>query len=144
MEWATGTIFYTVLEQPGTGRNEKAVEKILLASGKMAIDLAEKIKDGEGFDHLHVIRVEQLYPFPQQRIEEIIARFPNVKKIVWVQEEPRNMGAYSFALPYLLDIAKGKELAYAGRIHRASPSEGDGASHKVEQERILSEALKQD
>lgn len=144
VEELTEGSFQTVLEQPGTGGNEKAVEKILLASGKMAIDLAEKIKDGEGFDHLHVIRVEQLYPFPQQRIEEIIARFPNVKKIVWVQEEPRNMGAYSFALPYLLDIAKEKELAYAGRIHRASPSEGDGASHKVEQERILSEALKQE
>lgn len=136
--------FQTVLEQQGTGQNPEKVEKILFASGKMAIDLAEQVKDGEGFDHLHIVRVEQLYPFPEARIQEIIARFPNAKKLVWVQEEPRNMGSYSYALPYLLDIAEGRTIEYVGRIHRASPSEGDGASHTKEQKRIVADALKKD
>ncbi|MEV9639425.1 2-oxoglutarate dehydrogenase E1 component [Mammaliicoccus sciuri] len=134
--------FKTVLEQPGTGTKPEKVKKILFASGKVAIDLAEKIKDGEGFDYLHVIRVEQLYPFPSDKIKEILARFPKVKDLVWVQEEPKNMGTWSFAYPYLEELADGKDISYVGRIHRSSPSEGDGASHKVEQNRIIEEALK--
>ena len=136
--------FQTVLEQPGTGGNKDKVKKILLASGKMAIDLAEQIKGGEGYDHLHVIRVEQLYPFPKERIEQIIARYPNVEKLVWVQEEPKNMGSWSFAFPRLFELEDGKEIAYCGRIHRASPSEGDGKAHSLEQERIIQEALKEE
>ncbi|KXH81775.1 2-oxoglutarate dehydrogenase E1 component [Sporosarcina sp. HYO08] len=135
--------FQTVLEQPGTGKNTDTVEKILFASGKMAIDLAERVKDGAGFDHLHIVRVEQLYPFPSEKIANIIARYPNAKELVWVQEEPQNMGSWSFALPYMLDLANGKEVNYVGRIDRSSPSEGDGESHKIEQTRIIAEALKQ-
>lgn len=134
--------FKTVLEQPGTGTKPEKVKKILFASGKMAIDLAEQIKDGEGFDYLHVIRVEQLYPFPSDKIKEILARFPKVKDLVWVQEEPKNMGTWSFAYQYLEQLAEGKNISYVGRIKRSSPSEGDGASHKKEQNRIIEEALK--
>lgn len=134
--------FQTVLEQPGTGLNTDKVNKILFASGKMAIDLAEKVKDGEGFDHLHIVRVEQLYPFPSDKIAEITARYPNAKELVWVQEEPKNMGSWSFASPYMREIADGKEISYVGRIHRASPSEGNGEDHKTEQQRIIEEALK--
>ena len=108
----------------------------------MAIDLAEKIKDGEGFDYLHVIRVEQLYPFPSDKIKEIVARYPKAKDLVWVQEEPKNMGTWSFAYPFLEKLADGKDISYVGRIKRSSPSEGDGASHKKEQNRIIEEALK--
>ncbi|PIC77513.1 MULTISPECIES: 2-oxoglutarate dehydrogenase E1 component [Sporosarcina] len=134
--------FKTVLEQPGTGKKPEKVKKILFASGKMAIDLAEKIKDGEGFDYLHVVRVEQLYPFPSDKIKEIVARYPKVKDLVWVQEEPKNMGTWSFAYPFLEKLADGKNISYVGRIKRSSPSEGDGASHKKEQNRIIEEALK--
>ncbi|MBB4826039.1 2-oxoglutarate dehydrogenase E1 component [Sporosarcina luteola] len=134
--------FKTVLEQPGTGLKPEKVKKVLFASGKMAIDLAEQVKDGEGFDHLHIVRVEQLYPFPAEKIAEILERFPKAKELVWVQEEPKNMGSWSFAYPYLQEIANGKAISYVGRIHRASPSEGDGESHKKEQNRIIEEALK--
>ncbi|MFJ7936856.1 2-oxoglutarate dehydrogenase E1 component [Sporosarcina sp. NPDC096371] len=134
--------FETVLEQPGTGKNVDKVEKVLFASGKVAIDLAERVKDGTGFDHLHIVRVEQLYPFPSDKIEEIVSRYPNVKELVWVQEEPKNMGSWLFANNYIREIAGDKNVSYVGRIHRASPSEGDGESHKIEQNRILDEALK--
>ncbi|MGN7386498.1 2-oxoglutarate dehydrogenase E1 component [Sporosarcina sp. SAFN-015] len=135
--------FQAVLEQPGTGQNPDKVKKILFASGKMAIDLAEKVKDGEGFDHLHIVRVEQLYPFPSDKIAEIVSRYPKAKELVWVQEEPKNMGSWSFALEYMQEIAGDtKSVSYVGRIHRASPSEGNGEAHKVEQQRIIEEALK--
>ncbi len=133
--------FQTVLEQPGTGTKKTKVERILFASGKMAIDLAEEVKDGEGFDDLHIVRVEQLYPFPTEKIREIVKRYSKVKELVWVQEEPENMGSWSFAAPYLQEIAGNKKVSYIGRPHRSSPSEGDGASHTVEQKRIINEAL---
>ncbi|MDI2588973.1 2-oxoglutarate dehydrogenase E1 component [Psychrobacillus sp. NEAU-3TGS] len=134
--------FETVMEQPGLGKDAKTVEKIIFASGKLAIDLADKVKDGEGYDHLHIVRVEQLYPFPKEKIQAIVERYPNVKQLAWAQEEPENMGSWNFALPYLLEIADGKEITYVGRVHRSSPAEGDGDTYKVEQARIIDEALK--
>lgn len=137
---ATGQ-FETILEQPGLGKQAKKVERILLASGKMAIDLADKVKDGKGYDHLHMIRVEQLYPFPSEKIQAIIERFPNAKEIAWVQEEPQNMGSWTFADPYLRDLAGTKAVRYIGRVKRSSPAEGDGETHKIEQLRIIEEAV---
>ena len=135
--------FQTVLEQPEMGKKKTKVERILFASGKMAIDLAERVKDGKGYDWAHIVRVEQLYPFPAEKIKAIIERYPKAKELAWVQEEPQNMGSWSFAEPYLREIADGKEVTYYGRVKRQSPAEGDGEAHKVEQARILDEALSQ-
>lgn len=139
-ELTTGK-FETIIEEPNLGKNQDSVTKIVFASGKLAIDLADKIDSGEGYDHLHIVRVEQLYPFPQQKIADILARFPNVKKLVWAQEEPQNMGSWHFALPYLLELGKGLDIAYTGRTHRSSPAEGDGEAYKIEQARIVEEAV---
>lgn len=133
--------FETIIEEPALGKNKEAVTKLVFASGKLAIDLSDKIDTGEGFDHLHIVRVEQLYPFPAEKIAEIIARYPNVKKLVWAQEEPQNMGSWHFALPYLLELGKGLEITYSGRTHRSSPAEGDGEAYKLEQARIISEVV---
>jgi 2-oxoglutarate dehydrogenase E1 component len=133
--------FQTVIEQPGMGKQEDKVERILFASGKMAIDLAERVKDGEGFEWAHIVRVEQLYPFPSEKIQAIVDRYPNAKELAWVQEEPQNMGSWTFAEPYLREIANGKPVNYHGRIKRSSPAEGDGEAHKAEQARILDGAL---
>ncbi|PSL41882.1 2-oxoglutarate dehydrogenase E1 component [Planomicrobium soli] len=135
--------FQTVLEQPGMGKETDKVERILFASGKMAIDLAERVKDGSGFEWAHIVRVEQLYPFPAEKIQAIVDRYPNAKELAWVQEEPQNMGSWTFAEPYLREIANGKPVNYHGRIKRSSPAEGDGESHKAEQARILDGALAQ-
>jgi 2-oxoglutarate dehydrogenase E1 component len=107
----------------------------------MAIDLADKVKDGKDFDHLHIVRVEQLYPFPSEKIQAIVERFPNAKEIAWVQEEPQNMGSWTFADPYLRDLAGAKSVRYIGRVKRSSPAEGDGEAHKTEQTRIIEEAV---
>lgn len=117
------------------------MERIILASGKVTIDLAEAIKDGEGFEKLHILRIEQLYPFPMEKLSEIIARYPNAKEIVWVQEEPRNQGPWKFALEYLLELAEGKKVRYVGRPEMSSTSEGDMDSHKVAQAKVINDAL---
>lgn len=140
-ELTTGQ-FETIIEQPGLGEQVEKVEKIVFVSGKLAIDLADKVKDGADFEYVHIVRVEQLYPFPQEKIQEIVSRYPNVKQLVWAQEETQNMGSWNFALPYLLEIAKDQEITYVGRVHRASPAEGDGDTYKVEQTRIIEETLK--
>ncbi|MFP3918934.1 2-oxoglutarate dehydrogenase E1 component [Lysinibacillus telephonicus] len=133
--------FEEVIEQPGLGTNPKKVERILLASGKVTIDLADRVQDGKGFENTHIVRVEQLYPFPSQKISDIIAKFPNVKEIVWVQEEPKNQGPWKYVLEYLLDLADGKKIKYVGRPEMSSTSEGDMDSHKIAQAKVIDEAL---
>ncbi|MED4866190.1 2-oxoglutarate dehydrogenase E1 component [Heyndrickxia faecalis] len=133
--------FHTVLEGPGT-KNTDAVERILLCSGKVAVDLEEKLNSAENTSWLHTVRVEQIYPFPEQELKEMFARFKNAKEIVWMQEEPKNMGSWSFVEPYLRKLApQGAEIRYIGRPRRSSPSEGDPVVHKKEQNRILTEAI---
>ncbi len=133
--------FQEVIEQPGLGGNVKKVERIILATGKVTIDLADKVKTGEGFDHLHIVRVEQLYPFPANQVKEIIARYPNVKEIAWVQEEPKNQGTWTYALETLYEIAEGKKVRYIGRPAMSSTSEGDGDTHKANQLALIEEAV---
>nr|WP_106778895.1 2-oxoglutarate dehydrogenase E1 component [Lysinibacillus timonensis] len=133
--------FQEVIEQPGLGKNAKKVERILIGSGKVTIDLAEHVKDGKGFDNTHILRVEQLYPFPSDKLSEIIERYPNVKEVRWVQEEPKNQGPWKYALEYLLDVANGKKLKYVGRPEMSSTSEGDMDSHKIAQAKVIEDAF---
>ncbi|MBS4176718.1 2-oxoglutarate dehydrogenase E1 component [Lederbergia citrea] len=134
--------FQPVLEQAGLGENHKAVERILLCSGKVAIDLEEHLKNEDNLDWIHILRVEELYPFPKKEIENILARYSNVKELVWVQEEPKNMGGWMHVDPYLRELAPaGVEVKYTGRRRRSSPSEGDPTVHRKEQNRIIQEAF---
>ena len=120
------------------------VKTVVLASGKMAVDLLEaEAKKEESNDELLIIRLEQLYPFPGQAIKEILDGLTNLKEVRFVQEEPQNQGAYHFALPYLLDIVPSKAtLNYVGRKPSASTSEGNGGSYKLIQNSIIENALK--
>lgn len=130
-EELAGGEFHSVLEQKGTGENHEAVERIILGSGKITIDLEEKLGEMEGLDWLHILRVEEVYPFPNQDIATILERYPNLKEIVWIQEEPKNMGAWSFAEPRLRELApEGVSVHYVGRRRRSSPSEGEATVHK--------------
>ncbi len=93
-------------------------------------------------ENVAIARVEMLYPFAKTRLEEVIAGYPNLKEIAWVQEEPRNMGAWkvmSRRFPQVLP--EGIDLTYIGRPGRASPGEGYAAAHALEQERIALTAL---
>ena len=134
--------YRTVIEHPTTGKTAKKVEKVVFASGKMAIDIAEKIGEGEGYEHLHLVRVEQLYPFPKEEIAEILAKFPNVKTLAWAQEEPKNMGSWFFADPFLRELATdAQEVVYVGRPEHSSPAEGDADSYKAAQIAVIDQAV---
>jgi 2-oxoglutarate dehydrogenase E1 component len=88
------------------------------------------------------VRVEGLYTFPDDRIREVLAKYPAATNIVWVQEEPRNMGAWWFVAPRLSALLSAEALLhYSGRPDRASPAEGYPYAHAAEQARIVGEAL---
>lgn len=134
--------FKPVIEQEGLGQKVSKVKRVVLCSGKVAIDLEEQLEKEEDTDWLHIVRVEEIYPFPKEQISAILAKYKNLKELVWVQEEPANMGAWTFVYPLLHEIAPGKvDVKYIGRPRRSSPSEGDPTVHKVEQTRIVKEAF---
>ncbi|HEV2291618.1 MAG TPA: multifunctional oxoglutarate decarboxylase/oxoglutarate dehydrogenase thiamine pyrophosphate-binding subunit/dihydrolipoyllysine-residue succinyltransferase subunit [Gemmatimonadales bacterium] len=116
--------------------------RVILSAGKVYYDLhAEAEKLGAGRPAL--VRVEQLYPFADVEIRAALALHPKATDIVWVQEEPQNMGAWSFLRERLAAVLpKGATLRYVGRPERASPAEGYPAAHAKEQKRIVGEALK--
>lgn len=139
--------FQTVVEQPGLGQHPDRVERLVLCTGKVAIDLAEEIDKNADVnrDWLHIARVEQLYPFPQQEIKAIMDRFPNLSEVLWVQEEPKNMGAWSYIEPRireLVDLAE-TTVSYNGRPKRSSPASGYQQIHAFEQQFIINQALVQ-
>ncbi|WP_106765934.1 2-oxoglutarate dehydrogenase E1 component [Paenibacillus faecalis] len=136
--------FQEVIEQPGLGKSPKKVERLVLCSGKVAVDLEEAIdkQKDEDYSWLHVLRVEQLYPFPKEEISRIMKKYSNVKEILWVQEEPQNMGAWSYMEPRIREIApKGIEVSYCGRPERSSPASGYQDVHLYEQQTIINFAL---
>ncbi|HKS71297.1 MAG TPA: hypothetical protein VJQ45_12815, partial [Ktedonobacterales bacterium] len=89
-----------------------------------------------------VARLELLYPFPQAELREIVSRYPTLREVIWLQEEPRNMGAWSFVAPRLEPLLPpGVSLRYEGRPERASPAEGFAEMHAAEQGRIVESVL---
>lgn len=132
---------------PDAVADKKSVETVVLCSGKVYYDIMEekaKLNDKSG-DKVAVVRVEQLYPYPDHKIKPILASYPKLKRIMWAQEEPKNMGAWSFMFQRLLDHAQelsktggaGKiEVVYNGRTERASPATGSEYVHKAEQAAI--------
>jgi 2-oxoglutarate dehydrogenase E1 component len=133
-------VFKTVLDDPVAAAGVNEVQRLVFCSGKIYYDiiaaLAEKPADQRA--RLAIVRVEELYPWPHDAIGAIVDQYPDVDEIVWAQEEPRNMGAWSYALPRLHASAGNLvRVNYIGRGERASPAEGYKASHDVEQQRII-------
>ncbi len=141
LEDLTSGTFQFVLDDPRAQNRKDEVERLVLCSGKVYYDL-DGHEQREAASSVAIARVELLYPFARDQLAALIATYPNLKQIVWAQEEPKNMGAWSVMwrrLPELLP--EGVELSYVGRPQRASPSEGYPAAHRTEQERIVLTAL---
>jgi len=116
------------------------ITRLLLCSGKIYYDILQSPRRAQT-PHVAIGRVELLYPFPGSEIGEYARRYPNLKEVVWVQEEPRNMGARKFVLPKIRDVLPASvALLDVSRPERSSPAEGYPAAHKAEQERIVSAA----
>jgi 2-oxoglutarate dehydrogenase E1 component len=133
------TQFFPVLGEPRVPVEK--VTRLLLCTGKVYYDIIghPARQDNEG---VAVGRVELLYPFPEGQLRELIDTYPNLKEVLWVQEEPRNMGARAHMSPRMLQILPDHlEFGYIGRPERASPGEGYPAAHTMEQNRIIRTAL---
>ncbi|MGB5525980.1 MAG: 2-oxoglutarate dehydrogenase E1 component, partial [Gemmatimonadota bacterium] len=133
--------FEPLLPATGAGRSPSAVRRLLLCSGKIYYDLMGA--DGwESASTVDLARVEMLYPFPGEELAGLIGRYPALEEIVWVQEEPENMGAWRTSAPQLRDLAgEGIKVRFIGRPASASPAEGYAAAHAAQQARIVEEAL---
>jgi multifunctional 2-oxoglutarate metabolism enzyme len=139
-ELTDGEFLHTLDDPTAEGRREK-VERLVLCTGKIYYDI-DGSERRDGAENVAIVRVEMLYPFAKEQLQRIIGEYPNLKEIAWVQEEPRNMGAWkvmSRRFPEVLP--EGVKLTYIGRPGRASPGEGYSGAHAREQERIVLTAL---
>lgn len=132
--------FQALLPDTNVEGREDEVTRLLLCSGKVYVDLvASDLR--ESSKYVALARVEELYPFPCDLLRAEIERFPALQEIVWVQEEPRNMGAWTFVRSELERLAGGTiAVRYTGRPNRASPAEGYATQHAAEQTRIITTA----
>ncbi|HVA33719.1 MAG TPA: multifunctional oxoglutarate decarboxylase/oxoglutarate dehydrogenase thiamine pyrophosphate-binding subunit/dihydrolipoyllysine-residue succinyltransferase subunit, partial [Candidatus Baltobacteraceae bacterium] len=136
---ATGA-FSPVIDDP-RDLDRNGIERLILCSGKIYHDLVQH-ESYKSLRETAIARIELLAPLPAHDINRVIAGYPKLKKILWVQEEPKNMGARAFVRRRLLESKRdGFDIEYVGRGYRASPSEGYAGQHAVEQERILKMAL---
>ena len=134
----TDAAFATVIDDPAI-QNREEVKRLVFCTGKIYYDLMAKRAP-----HVALVRVEQLYPWPHDEVARIVDLYPSAQEVVWAQEEPKNMGAWTYVSPRLrVSTGNAMIVRYIGRPERASPAEGYGHAHKSEQERIVNEVVAQ-
>ncbi|MDY0250312.1 MAG: 2-oxoglutarate dehydrogenase E1 component [Pseudomonas sp.] len=120
------------------------VDRVIMCSGKVYYDLLEKRRN-ESQDNIAIVRIEQLYPFPEDDLTEELAKYKNLKRVVWCQEEPMNQGAWYCSQHHMRRVATTYkpvlELQYAGRDASASPACGYASMHAEQQEQLLQDAF---
>ena len=120
------------------------VDRLIMCSGKVYYDLLEKRRN-EGLDNTAIVRIEQLYPFPEDDLSAEFAKYKNLKHIVWCQEEPMNQGAWYPSQHHMRRVGNAYngslDLKYAGRNASASPACGYPSMHAEEQEQLLQDAF---
>src|SRR6476646_4444403 len=130
--------FAPVIDDQSIGDRRDEVQRVVFCTGKLFYDLNAKERPA----NVAIARVEELYPWPAEQISRVVDLYRNVTEVVWAQEEPKNMGAWSYVWPRLRACTGNAMLIrYVGRPERASPAEGYVASHQEEQARIVTEAL---
>ncbi|MGA0951557.1 MAG: 2-oxoglutarate dehydrogenase E1 component [Candidatus Puniceispirillaceae bacterium] len=139
-----GTTFHRLLDERDTKVNHGKAKRIVLCSGKVYYDLAAARDAAAAWD-IEILRVEQLYPFPSKAVKEMLEKTPKAS-IVWCQEEPKNMGGWTFVRDFIEDIMAEigmtqQRLAYAGRAAAASPATGTLSRHNREQNDLVEAAL---
>jgi 2-oxoglutarate dehydrogenase E1 component len=120
------------------------VETLILCTGKVYYELLEE-REQRKMTLVPIVRLEQIYPTPQKALVNVLKNYPNLKKIVWCQEEPKNMGAWSHVSFKLWDLLVQEgfkvQMKFAGRTERASPATGSIYRHKIEQQELLKQAF---
>jgi multifunctional 2-oxoglutarate metabolism enzyme len=138
VEELTAGRFQEVLPDPSQPDPEK-VRRVLLASGKVFYDLAKRRADAD-LENLALVRLEQLYPFPAERIRQQLDAYPNAERLLWVQEEPENMGAWGY-LAARFERVLGTRVEVVSRDEAAAPATGSPSIHQRQQQRLLDQAL---
>jgi 2-oxoglutarate dehydrogenase E1 component len=123
-----------------TGGNGTGVRRLLLCSGKVFYDLWERRRELEAFD-TGIVRVEQLYPFPEDDLGKVLDSYPSVEELLWVQEEPENRGALRTMREQFLKSFPDRRFAFVSRPASASPAVGSHRQHVAEQREIVDRAL---
>ena len=139
VDFLTGTCFQEILPDPKTFGDTNNVTRVVFCSGKVYYDLAAW-REEKVIDNTAILRVEQLYPFNQEMVAALLSQYPSASTFVWCQEEPSNMGAWTFIAPRLEDLL-GKKPLYAGRGRASSPAAGSKAMHYREQKALLNDAF---
>ena len=142
----TSGAFAEVLDDPAAtdeSFDRNAVERVVLCSGKVAYDaLARRDELGGEGKSVAVVRVEQLYPWPKTTIQDILKGYPQSEEVVWLQEEPENMGAWNFVHQRLHKLLRSSHtLRHVSRAESASPATGSAALHRLEQDDLLARSV---
>ena len=149
-DFINGSSFHRVLwDDEDTDKNfnlvsDKKIKRVIICSGKIYFDILEK-RNSEKLSDIYILRIEQLYPFPEKSLSEELKRFANAD-FVWCQEEPKNQGAWSYISTLIVDelvklSMKHQYVEYSGREPSASPATGLAQQHKAEQEKLIKTAL---
>jgi 2-oxoglutarate dehydrogenase E1 component len=139
VEFAEGR-WLTVIEDEEAASRAREVRRIVFCSGKVAIDLLTSSQRATA-SAVAICRVEQLYPLPVGEMHAAIERYPDLEEVLWVQEEPENMGAWEFVRPALEGLVGSRQLAVLARPRSSSPAEGSAARHAQNQERLIGRAF---
>jgi 2-oxoglutarate dehydrogenase E1 component len=132
--------FHTVIPEIDNLDANK-ITKIVLCCGKVYYDLLQKRRD-ENLNHVAIVRIEQLYPFPKKALIQELKKFPQAKRIIWCQEEPQNQGVWFSSQHNIKDcLDPSQSLTYAGRAFAASPAVGSPLLHAQQQRELVEQAL---
>jgi 2-oxoglutarate dehydrogenase E1 component len=135
--------WHAVIDDDERRAQARDVRRLVLCTGKVYVDLVSSPqRTGAGASAVGIVRVEQLYPFPADDLAGIVKGYPNLQEVIWLQEEPQNMGYWEFAAPILTELLGGRvPLRYMGRPRSASPSEGSSAWHAINQRLLVEQAF---
>lgn len=133
--------FQPVLDDPIASQNPDKVRRLIFCTGKVYVDLVTSNYRTQT-PEVAIVRTEQIYPFPGQQVQPLLAQYGNVEEVFWLQEEPLNMGAWDYTRPRLMRLLDGRlPLDYIGRPRRASPAEGSSTWHRINQNLIVQKAF---
>ncbi len=133
--------FLPVIDDAEARSRAKEIRRVILCSGKAYVDLIMSEQRAKAAQ-VAIVRVEQLYPFPEVALREVLESYGRLDEVVWLQEEPENMGAWEFVRPLLEELVGDRvPLRYIGRTRSASPSEGSAAWHQLNQKALIAQAF---
>jgi 2-oxoglutarate dehydrogenase E1 component len=132
--------FQTVIDDDEARSRPSEIRRVLVCSGKVCVDLAGSDKRAAARD-VAIVRLEQLYPVPAQTLRAMLDAYKDAGEIVWMQEEPENMGAWDFIRPHLVEVSAGRPVRVIARPRSASPAEGSAARHARQQQILIDAAF---